>query len=269
MKILNEGPKEAASSVFTKNLVRCLVNQLSVKDRYLHRIAQRAAKSIENRAANDPEFITPALRGLMGPAGAVNFDQITKTKTVEKLMSEGSGDGLDHAVEFLEELITEPGTDDAKAAVSRRRQLATLLTSIVKSLATKSDAPEGLDSTIKQVMLVLARFAYFVPANSSKAKDSVPQPPIAESTQEFFRGKISSCLNTVIAGRKNAASVAYQVIQSIREKDQSGEHGKFVIDMGEKIGKSVDSAFKILKKIHHKVSLIIVKSHSVRHANGL
>nr|KMM65379.1 DNA polymerase V [Coccidioides posadasii RMSCC 3488] len=252
MKVINDGPKEAAGSVFTKNFVRCLMNQLSVEGRYLHRIAQKAAKSIQARGATDPEFITPALRGLMGSAGAVNFDQVTKTKTVEKLIGDGSVDGLEQAVPFLEDLITKPGVDDTKVAGSRRQQLATLLNSIVKSLSIKSSTPDDLDSTIKRVMLVLARFAYFVPVESSKNKATVPDPPITSSTQEFFRNKISSCLNMVVAGRKNASTIACQVVQSIRDMNENGEYGKFVIEMGEEVSGSVDSAFKILKKIQHK-----------------
>ncbi|TPX26004.1 DNA-directed DNA polymerase [Coccidioides immitis] len=228
------------------------MNQLSVEDRYLHRIAQKAAKSIQARGATDPEFITPALRGLMGSAGAVNFDQVTKTKTVEKLIGDGSVDGLEQAVPFLEDLITKPGVDDAKVAGSRRQQLATLLNSIVKSLSIKSSSPDDLDSTIKRVMLVVARFAYFVPVESSKNKATVPDPPITSSTQEFFRNKISSCLNMVVAGRKNASTIACQVVQSIHDMNENGEYGKFVIEMGEEISGSVDSAFKILKKIQHK-----------------
>ncbi|WEW58089.1 DNA-directed DNA polymerase [Emydomyces testavorans] len=252
MKVVNEGPKEIVGSIFTKNFVRSLINQLSGDDRYLHRIAQKAAKSIQTRGVTDPEFINLALQGLMGPAGAVNFDQVTKTKTIEKLIGEGPTGGLDRTVPFLQSLIVQPGVDDAKAAGSRRQQFATLLTSIVKSLTTKSSTPDDLDSTIKRVMLVLARFAYFLPTQSLGSKDALPEPPFTQSTQEFFRNKVSSCLNMIIAGHKNASTVACQVVQSVGEMDQNGEYGKLVIDMGEEIRESVDSAFKILKRIQHK-----------------
>ncbi|EEP76229.1 conserved hypothetical protein [Uncinocarpus reesii 1704] len=252
MRVVNDGPSEAASSVFTKNFVRCLTNQLSVEDRYLHRIAQKSAKSIQTRGAADPQFVTVALRGLMGQAGSINFDQVTKTKTIEKLIGDASTDALDQIVPLLQSLIINPGVDDAKAALPKRHQLATLLTSIVKSLSTTSNSTDDLDTTIKRVMLVLARFAYFVPADSTKNKDTAPKPPIAQSTQEFFRNKISSCLNMVVAGRKSPSAVACEVIQSIRDMEQNGEYGKFVIDMGDNISASVDSAFKILKKLQHK-----------------
>ena len=37
-KVLNEGSPEQTSQVFTKNLVRCLMNQLAVEDRRVHAI---------------------------------------------------------------------------------------------------------------------------------------------------------------------------------------------------------------------------------------
>ncbi|KAI1933711.1 DNA-directed DNA polymerase [Ophidiomyces ophidiicola] len=252
MKVANNAPIEAAKSIFTKNLVRCLANQLSVEDRYLHRVAQKAAKSIQTRGANDSEFTISALRGLMGPAGIINFDQVAKTKTIEKLISDAPFENISQVIIFLRDLIASPGSDDPKTVGSRRQQLATLLTLVVKSLVTKSDTSGRLDSSIKDVMLALARPAYFVPLGEATTRSY--DPAVSQSSQEFFKNKISSCLNMVIAGHKNASSIVYGVIQDIHKLDQNGECGKFVIEMGPDISDSIDAGFQILKKIHHKAS---------------
>ncbi|KAI1933839.1 DNA-directed DNA polymerase [Ophidiomyces ophidiicola] len=250
MKVVNNAPIEAAKSIFTKNLVRCLVNQLSVEDRYLHRVAQKAAKSIQTRGANDSEFTISALRGLTGPAGIINFDQVTKTKTIEKLISDAPFDNIGQVIIFLQDLIASPGSDDIKTVGSRRQQLSTLLTLVVKSLVAKSDTSGRLDSSIKDAMVALARPAYFVSLGEATTRSY--DPAVSQSSQEFFKNKISSCLNMVIAGHKNASSIVYGVIQDIHKLGQNGECGKFVIEMGQNISDSVDAGFRILKKMHHK-----------------
>jgi DNA polymerase phi len=73
-------------AVFSKNLMACLMNQASREDRYLHRAAVKALKSIETTVQNEPSVLEPVLRQLLGEHGAYNFDQRTNTKVVEKLL---------------------------------------------------------------------------------------------------------------------------------------------------------------------------------------
>ncbi|KAK2786300.1 DNA-directed DNA polymerase [Onygenales sp. PD_12] len=253
-KVINEAPNHVASLVFTKNLMRCFMNQLAVEDRYLHRIAVKALKSVQARVANEPEFIAPAINGLMGPTGAVNFDQITKTKTIEKMISAVTPESLKQIIPQFERMIAHPGTEDAKTAASIRQQLAGHLLSVVRSQASAASttAPEELEESVESILQLLARFAYFVPEQDSKRKQSAPEPTITEATQELFRNRMMSCLNTVINGRKSPATIPYGVVRKIHEMDESGDWGKFVIEMSDEIKESVASAFKTLKKLTHK-----------------
>ncbi|ODH48524.1 hypothetical protein GX48_05393 [Paracoccidioides brasiliensis] len=254
-KVMNEAPAHLAALVFTKNLMRSFMNQLAVEDRYLHRIATKALKSIQARVGKEPDFIVPALEGLMGPTGAVNFDQITKTKTIEKMISAITANSLKDVVPLFEHMIARPGMHDAKAAASTRQQLASHLLSVVKTQASainNTAASDELQASVESVLLLLARFAYFVPDKNSKLKHTIPEPPITEATQEYFRNRIMSCLNVVISGRKNSVAVPYSVVRKIHEMDASGDWGKFVIEMGKDINESVASAFKTLKKLTRK-----------------
>ena len=253
IKVLNDGPKEIASLTFTKNLMRCLVNQLAAEDRLLHRSAVRAAKSIQARSSREPEFTTTALRGLMGGNGAINFDQVTKTKTVEKIISDVPPAVLNQLMPFFEDLIINPDTDDEKTAASRRQQLANIFQTITRSQVTaeKDEVSEDLDSAIENVLSVLARYTYFNP--SEKSTPNRPQPPISDATKDFFRNKIMSCLNIAIAGRKNAATLAYRLMHNIRDMEGSEEYGKFIIEMGETVNESTQNSFKILLKLNRKV----------------
>lgn len=246
MKVLNEASIDVAGQIFTQNFMRCLMNQLAVEDRYLHKIAVKAAKSIQARTSKEPDFAYPALCGLMGPRGAVNFDQITKVKVVEKIVADISHTAIKQLMPFFEGLIVKPEADD-KAAASRRQLIANFLQTIVKAFMTsaKEDDSDELDSAVQVIILTLARYTYF---SSDTAK-----PPISDATRALFRNKIMASLNIIISNQKRPSDIAYKVVQKIRDMEETGDSGKSIIDMSDSISESVHSAFKTLKKINKKV----------------
>ncbi|KAL4911089.1 hypothetical protein BDW74DRAFT_164726 [Aspergillus multicolor] len=246
VKVINEHSLQLASQVFTKNLVRCLTNQLAVEDRYLHRMAVKAAKAIQARVAKEPAFAAASVKGLMGSAGAVNFDQITKTKTVEKIVSEANLDALDTILPLFEKLVASPGTTDGKAAASSRQILAGLLLSMVRARVSASDAAdEASEAALEKILFIFARFAYFT---SEEGKNGA-QPLFTEQSQELFRNRINSSLNSVIAAQKHAATLPYAVVRKIRDAVKFEEYGKFIISMDDTIKDAVKGAFKALKKL--------------------
>ncbi|KAE8158741.1 DNA polymerase phi-domain-containing protein [Aspergillus tamarii] len=250
VKVLNENPLPLASLVFTKNLVRCLTNQLAVEDRYLHRMAAKAAKTIQTRVSKEPEFAAASINGLMGSAGSVNFDQVTKTKTVEKIVVEANLDALKQIVPLFEKLVACPGTSDSKAAASSRQFLAGLLLSIVRSRASASDeSEEGAKEVLEHILFTFVRFAYFVEKDGESRDQAAAEPALTQQTQELFRSRINSCLNSLIANQKYATDLPYAVVRKIRDAAKSEEYGKFIIAMDDTLQDSVKGAFKSLKKL--------------------
>ncbi|KAI5293640.1 DNA-directed DNA polymerase [Ascosphaera acerosa] len=249
--ILSDAPTAYASEILTKNLLRCMMNQLAVEDRFLHKIAAKAAKALQKRASQDDKFVGPVVTGLMGPNGAVNFDQITKTKTVEKIVSSASVEAVSKTLPLFKTVVVKPGTDDVKAANSIRQGMAGLLQSVVRSqvaaAAGSKSWSDALYTLLGQALQLLARFAYF-----RGSRDSQSEPELTSQTQENFRGKLVSCLNVVISGRQNPAHVPYEVVKLVHDKHVSGEWGNFLIEMDSTITESVESAFKTLKKLVHK-----------------
>mgnify|MGYP002717880839 CR=1 FL=1 len=250
-RILNDGGSQQASLIFTKNLMRCLTNQLAVEDRYLHRMAVKVAKAIQARVSKEPEFAAAAIRGLMGTSGTLNFDQATKTKTVEKIVAEANHEALEEIVPFFEKLIQNPGTTEEKTAASNRQFVAGLLLSIVRSKASASeDDADDLQASLEQILSIFVRFAYFMDAGKGS---TAPEPPLSSATQELLRNRINSCLNSLISNQKFAATLPYAVVKQIRDAAKSGEFGKFIIAIDEKLSESVKAAFKSLKKLSSRV----------------
>jgi hypothetical protein len=77
---------EIIEAIFSKNLMACLMNQAAKEDRYLHRAATKALKTIDAVVEKDPSLLKVVLRQLLGEHGAYNFDERTNTKTVDKLL---------------------------------------------------------------------------------------------------------------------------------------------------------------------------------------
>ncbi|KAG0160358.1 hypothetical protein PDIDSM_7885 [Penicillium digitatum] len=249
-RILNDGGPQQAAQIFTKNLMRCLTNQLAVEDRYLHRMAVKVAKAIQARVSKEPEFAAAAIRGLMGTSGTLNFDQATKTKTVEKIVSEANYEALEEIVPFFEQLIQTPGTTEEKTAASNRQFVAGLLLAIVRSKASANeDDAEDLQASLEQILSIFVRFAYFMDVGKGS---TAPEPPLSSATQELLRNRINSCLNSLISNERFAATLPYAVVKQIRDAAKSGEFGKFIIAIDEKLSESVKAAFKSLKKLSSK-----------------
>jgi DNA polymerase phi len=72
--------------------MRCLINHISKEDRFLHRAADKCLKSLLQSVEADPNLVETIVPRLVSGNGVYNFDQVTKTKTVDKLLSLLKGD---------------------------------------------------------------------------------------------------------------------------------------------------------------------------------
>lgn len=97
--------KTLVLDLFTKNLMRCLVNQAAAEDRYLHRAALRCLDVIDQAVKSSPELLVPVLKQLLGKWGSYDFDQKTSTKTIEKLMQWATTENADEVLKLLREPV--------------------------------------------------------------------------------------------------------------------------------------------------------------------
>lgn len=74
-------------SVFSHNLVRCLINHVQEQDRFLHRAADKSLKVLISATETKPKLLEIFLPRLIGGNGNYNFDRITKTKTIDRLLA--------------------------------------------------------------------------------------------------------------------------------------------------------------------------------------
>ncbi|KAJ1327495.1 DNA polymerase phi [Microdochium nivale] len=176
--------KTLVLDLFTKNLMRCLVNQAAAEDRYLHRAALRCLDVIDQAVKSSPELLVPVLKQLLGKWGSYDFDQKTSTKTIEKLMQWATVDNADEVLKLLREPVLVMKGDEKE--VENFRQV---YAQYVLRLATqaKLDSESSSDGTPHVLELAISELASGAYAVSDDFK-----PEISEKTREVFRSRLSS-----------------------------------------------------------------------------
>jgi DNA polymerase phi len=93
-KILKEAAQYPVllDPLFSQNLMRCLINHVSKEDRFLHRAAEKSLKTIQQIVEAKPDLASVIIKKLLTGSGVYNFDHVTKTKTIEKLLYPVHGD---------------------------------------------------------------------------------------------------------------------------------------------------------------------------------
>lgn len=234
--------------------MRCLVNQLALPERYLHRIAQKALRTVHVRVEADPDIAFAVVFGLMGSNGLVNFDQATKTKTIEKLLSQASITALHQIVVLFGGLIRQPGVAEEKAVDSRRQLLTDLLLGAVRS--RKGEEVEkiltyGPISWIHKVLTLLVTFGFFTLNHDPDKPENDVKPPLSKASQGLFRSRISSCLVHLIS-TSQGANLPHFVVSLIRRLEEGHEDSQFLFQADDDVRQAVDRAWKILEKIDAK-----------------
>lgn len=253
-------PADLISVVFSRNFMRCFMNQLASSDRYLHRNAEKVVKSLYSRLETDSSIAMTVLACLLkAPNGCVNFDQITKTKTVEKLLSQVDDNNLGDLVQFYAEIMQDPNTQEEKATSLDRQIVADHLLSVVRSRQTLTDTESSMQSGptlfVKKVLALFAQHAYFSHQQSSRLDNRSFSLPISDGTRSVLRSRISSCLSHVLARFAQPAHITYDLVHFIRVLDKTDDDYKLLFECDEAVNKAINKGWTLLEKVHSKEAI--------------
>lgn len=220
--------------LFTRNLLRCIINHLSDPSRYLHKSAAKSISTIQKLATAQPSSIPYIVRGLVLGNGTTGFDRLTKTKTIEKLLplAGESGDALMEVVETFRDIIVTPpvittrshGEDDdstdqedggegkenikgvKREEESKRQWAADQLLSLVRSGKGREH-----DAWITSVIEAFTVFGHFDLSNTIQDDTPlitqrvlggmIPSPKISEATRSMFRSRLMSVLGHLLGSK--------------------------------------------------------------------
>lgn len=199
----------------------------------------------------------PSLNGLMSPPnGEVNFDLITKTKTVEKLVNMVTNASLDDLLQFLRRLVINPGIQDEKGAASRRQVIGNLLLSTARSrsVLTGGDKPAASEAEqgILQILSLLVELAYFTRNNQSNSPGSKDDPPVSPASHDMFKARILSCLTNLTNKSTDPSTFAYHVVKVISSRQKQSASFTPLLVMDSALMEVMRKARRLLEKIHVK-----------------
>lgn len=246
--VLRDAPSVFLPGAFSKNLVRCLINHLADRERYLYRTALKCIKIMQARVEEDPSTADSFVTGLIGSyVGGMNsygsplFDQLTKTKTIATFLAMANDSALEHIIILFDLIIIHPNSNDVTLAESYRRALADLLVSAIRSRKL-----EGSESWLESVLTMFSKFGYLDPKTT---------PPFSSSSRDTFRAKLSACLAHLLS-MKTSVNVnwPFEIISYLKSEEESGcWHIIMEFDAGiEKVRKS---AWKKIKRLSKLVSV--------------
>jgi DNA polymerase phi len=224
---ITSAPSSLLRQLFTPNLTRCIINQRAGSQRYLFDAAKAALNSVVARSKQDPSATTGLTQGLI-EEGAANFDQATKTKTIETLLSQSNSEALAGTVDFIQKLMRKPNVKAGEQAQAdaQRRMLADLLLSIVRTHKEPSDLFVKHDSKQKNatpatwlnsVLDTFIELGYCEPAESDEVN-----PALSDSSKSICRTRLSSCvaqlMNLPLA---DASTAVYGLLKALRSSKRS------------------------------------------------
>ncbi|CAH0049553.1 unnamed protein product [Clonostachys solani] len=185
-------------SLFTKNLMTCLLNQAANKDRYLHRAAIKTLKVLENTVSEHPSTLVPVLKNLISENGVYNFDQRTNTKTVAKLLQSVNEQNGAACLEIIQIPIAKLGQEESQKA---RVFLETYLDYLSKILvATGTSTSENASSETKlasgAALQELSALAYSQPKH-------IPKNLLTDKVKDLCRSRLESSLAKLIRQGNN------------------------------------------------------------------
>ena len=220
-------------------------------------MAQSALKSIFARTKREPSTTTIVLSSLLRlPSKPFNFDQATKTKTVEKLLSKVEDSALLGLIPLFSHLLASPNTEDSVAAAASRRMVADQMVSVIRSkqnkVGPKTNKSAGLTAFVREVLSLFAEHAYFVREAESSAREHNIHPAITPSSREMFRSRIFSCMTHILSKFAQPAIFSYELVMYIRSMSQEPSNLRFLFKADDAIKKIIDKAFATLDKIHSK-----------------
>ncbi|KAG8933987.1 DNA-directed DNA polymerase, partial [Tulasnella sp. 418] len=156
-KLLGRIPNADIPLLFTQNFMRSWTNHLSGKDRYLHKEAVKVASAIQSVAASNPNVGYTLLLTLVGKDHK-QFDNLTKTKTIESILTALDVQGVQGYVDYLIKKAAEATQDSDPMSTTRNHTwVADQLVTLIRSASVPNN-----DEWIAMALQFLLLHSFFV-----------------------------------------------------------------------------------------------------------
>ncbi|KAG0125497.1 DNA polymerase phi-domain-containing protein [Tuber indicum] len=240
--------------MFSKNFMRCLINQLSDPERYLHKAAQKCIRTLLQKAESTPWTAPVIFAQLVSNNGTPNFDSLTKTKYVDKIMILADEDGLDAIIGGFRKILLDPlqpkwnsdlGEESrqqkTKTAEVRRQWAADQILTLIRN--GKSVKAE---SWIGNAVSLLAGFGFL----ETPVRGAELGIPVSPASQLMFRSRLMSCLSHLLSTKDDISGNETWPYRAVKKTLNNKE--TLTIELDDTIETAIKSAQSTLKKINKK-----------------
>jgi DNA polymerase phi len=256
-------PEIALPALFSPNLMRTLINQSKKDDRFLHSAALAALQSVQAKVQQELTSALPIFVALTSKNGSIDFDKITKTKTLEQILLSANDEALRKIVRHLNSLVLRPESEDQTVADSRRQVIADLLLNTIKHYKRYDELSGDIskqDGWLRKALEVFVEYAYFVPSQSAKTS-KVPLPPLVDRSRQLFQERLSSCLTKLLDIDVGSRSTfALMVVGMIRTKHESSKSLDLAFKADKSVSETLEKATQTLDGIAAKVRSLCISS---------
>lgn len=220
-----------------------MINQCGSAERNLHKISQKALATIVEVCKAQPEKTAPSFVGLsFGEYGTINFDHLTKTKTVNSLLSNKSLRSDDLMI--LEESLISNLFGNLKE-LSRARFILDAILHLVRAHKAHAD-----EVWLKPVLKALVCLGFFQQSELKDVKDSQES---FHSLSSIASERLFSILADLLTVEQDTYSVCWPFIAVQLLKTDTNQK-TLLQSMDEELGDILDSSMTVLSSISQKAN---------------
>lgn len=223
-------PSEWTASCFSQNFMRTLINHSSDSRRFLYKVSHKTLESLVEICQQNPfEKLVPCLTALLfGPNGSINFDKLTKSKTVSKLLAIDQVDEatLSKVFESLSNYLTESSLSAQKTQI--QFALDTLL-HVVRNHRAQLTQTIVVESLLRPIISL----AFFYEGD--------------ETINTLANDRLQSIMSEIMPSNSEDHSCQYYALQVIREAESTGRH--LAVKLDESLDTVKEKALKILSLV--------------------
>ncbi|QLL35097.1 hypothetical protein HG536_0H04730 [Torulaspora globosa] len=223
-------PSNWVSCCFSQNFLRTLINHSSDSRRFLFKISHKILNSIVDICQKDPSHkLVPCFTALLfGPNGSINFDKLTKTKTVSKLLAL---DQLDEAT--LCEIFESLSNYSVKSSSSAEKTQLQFALDTLLYVVRGHRAQLTHDMVVELLLRPIVSLAFFFEGD--------------ETINTLANERLQSILSEAMQSTTQNHSYQYYALQMIREAESSGK--QLATKMDESLNEVKENAFKVLSSV--------------------
>ncbi|PCH38454.1 hypothetical protein WOLCODRAFT_115513 [Wolfiporia cocos MD-104 SS10] len=238
--------------LFTKNFMRSWINHLSNSDRYLHKAARQVAADIQAHVKQNPTLGFTLILQLTGIHGSRQFDKLTKTKTVESILTSMDKEGIQTYIDYLLKQVDDEQTTDVQAINARRAWIIEQLAALIRNGAIPKS-----DEWVQSVLDWFTVHGLFIIKKKSEkssiaALHSVPSPVFSDDLRKSCRQRLLSSLaeltghatlvsngdnklTKVPAVASNGEFWIRRVLQTVEQLEKDSKHVDSLIEVDEEM----------------------------------